>query len=112
MDRQKLADLLARVANEAVHEVVQELTSAEEVDLGNVNQLSWIGQAISREIRRRILLEVAEISGWSPKAMAPHLGMHDNSAVLRALRALRADAPDEYAAARRDGRIKVGGRRC
>lgn len=73
--------------------------------LSNLNFLSGMGNAVSLEVRRLILIYVANHMKWSLVKVAEELGFSDETGVLRAFKDV---AADELNAARRDGRIKRG----
>ena len=64
-----------------------------------------IGREAAREAQRKALLRALKAHDWNLAHTADALLMGDASAVIRALKAL---APEEYDAAREDGRIRTG----
>lgn len=60
------------------------------------------GEDARREAQRKLLLKTLRESGWNLTRTAEALGMGAMQAVTRALKDL---APEEYAAAKADGRI-------
>jgi len=67
-----------------------------------------VGREAAREAQRKVLLEAWEAHAWNMTATAEALSMGDGTAVIRALKAL---APEEYEAAKKDGRISPANRR-
>lgn len=74
----------------------------------DTNTLSALGNLVSKVVRRHVLLIVAGECRWSLTRMATALRLSSVGDVIRAFKDL---APDELAAARRDGRITRGGDR-
>lgn len=70
--------------------------------------LSGAMRSAAHAAGRALVLEALERTGWNLTHAAQELGVMATANLIRSLRKL---APEEYAAARRDGRIKVGGRR-
>lgn len=66
------------------------------------------GEDARREAQRKLLLKTLGEHDWNLTATAEALGMAFAQSVVRALNEL---APEEYKAARRDGRISPGNRR-
>lgn len=64
-----------------------------------------IGREAAREAQRKALLRALKAHDWNLAHTADALSMGDASAVIRALKSL---APEEYDAAREDGRIRSG----
>ena len=64
-----------------------------------------IGREAAREAQRKALLRALKAHDWNLAHTAEALSMGAASAVIRALKAL---APEEYDAAREDGRIRSG----
>ncbi len=67
-----------------------------------------VGRDAARDAQRRVLLEALEAHAWNMTASAEALGMGAGANVIRALKAL---APEEYEAARLDGRVSQANRR-
>ncbi|MDB4930079.1 MAG: hypothetical protein JWM10_2563 [Myxococcaceae bacterium] len=67
-----------------------------------------VGREAAREAQRKVLLESWKAHDWNMTATAEALGMGDGTAVIRALKAL---APEEYDAAKKDGRVSPANRR-
>jgi transcriptional regulator with GAF, ATPase, and Fis domain len=67
-----------------------------------------VGREAAREAQRKVLLESWKANGWNMTATAEALGMGSGPAVIRALKTL---APDEYEAAKTDGRVSPANRR-
>lgn len=61
-----------------------------------------VGEEARREAQRKLLLRTLKEHGWNLTKTAEALGMGAMQAVTRALKDL---APEEYAAAKTDGRI-------
>lgn len=61
-----------------------------------------VGEDARREAQRKLLLKTLKEHGWNLTKAAEALGMGAMQAVTRALKDL---APEEYAAAKADGRI-------
>ena len=66
-----------------------------------------IGREAAREAQRKALLRAWKANDWNLSRTAETLQMGSSSAVIRALKLL---APEEYDAAREDGRIRAGRR--
>jgi len=64
-----------------------------------------IGREAAREAQRKALLRALKAHEWNLARTAEALAMGSGSAVIRALKLL---APEEYDAAREDGRIRAG----
>lgn len=67
-----------------------------------------VGREASRAAQRAALLAALAARSWNLSAVARELKITDTSAVIRALKSL---APDEYEAAKKDGRIAPGRRK-
>ena len=67
------------------------------------------GDDARREAQRKLLLSTLRKTRWSLRAAADALGLSGSAGVVRALKDV---APEEYAAARADGRIKAGAPRA
>ena len=67
-----------------------------------------IGREAAREAQRKVLLEALEAHAWNMTATGETLGMGTGANVIRALKQL---APEEYEAAKVDGRISPANRR-
>ena len=67
------------------------------------------GDAARRKAQRKLLLATLRSHKWNLRAAADALGLSGSAGVVRALKDV---APDEYAAARLDGRIKAGAPRA
>jgi len=63
------------------------------------------GDDARREAQRKLLLRTLKAHGWNLRASAVALGLSGSAGVVRALQEV---APEEYAAAKADGRIKAG----
>lgn len=72
------------------------------------SKLTLEGERCAAEGKRALLLKTLERHGWNLTATAAALEMGFAQSVVRALNEL---APEEYEAARRDGRISPGNRR-
>jgi len=66
------------------------------------------GDDARREAQRKLLLRALKTHGWNLRASAEALGLSGTPGVVRALKDV---APDEYTAAKADGRIQPGVRR-
>ena len=66
------------------------------------------GDDARREAQRKLLLRTLKTHGWNLRVSAAALGLSGTPGVVRALKDV---APDEYTAAKADGRIKPGVRR-
>lgn len=66
------------------------------------------GDDARRDAQRKLLLRTLRAQGWNLRASAVALGLSGTPGVVRALKEV---APDEYTAAKADGRIKPGVRR-
>lgn len=73
-----------------------------------VSLFTRVGNEAKATAQRRLLLDTLKQNGWNLTATAEALEMAALANVIRALQEL---APDEYEAARRDGRISPGNRR-
>ena len=71
------------------------------------SKLSAAGEEASRLARRTLLLTTCETLGWDLTKVAAALELATGADVIRGLKEL---APDEYAAAQADGRIRRGRR--
>lgn len=67
------------------------------------------GDAARRAAQRKLLLRTLRETRWSLREAADALGLSGSAGVVRALKDV---APEEYAAARADGRIKAGAPRA
>ena len=68
------------------------------------SEFTRVGNEAKARAQRDVLLAALRENDWNLTATGDALGMHTPT-VIRALREL---APDEYEAARRDGRIRAG----
>lgn len=66
------------------------------------------GDAARRKAQRKLLLRTLNQHDWNLRACAMALGLSGTPGVVRALKEV---APDEYATAKAEGRIKPGVRR-
>lgn len=73
-----------------------------------VSRFTRVGNDAKAAAQRKLLLDTLKQNGWNLTATAEALEMAALANVIRALQEL---APDEYEAARRDGRISPGNRR-
>lgn len=73
-----------------------------------VSRFTRVGNDAKAAAQRKLLLDTLKQNGWNLTATAEALEM---SALTNVIRALQELAPDEYEAARRDGRISPGNRR-
>ena len=99
------AEQLRDIVIDAFVEVSCDLRGLE-AEMRKTNTLSAMGNLVSKAVRRRVLLAVAEEYQWRLTEMARPLGLYSCSEVLRYVKEL---APAEYEAARVDGRIVRGG---
>jgi transcriptional regulator with GAF, ATPase, and Fis domain len=67
-----------------------------------------VGREAAREAQRKVLLEALAAHAWNMTVTAESLGMGTGANVTRALKQL---APEEYEAAKADGRISPANRR-
>lgn len=66
------------------------------------------GDEARRKAQRKLLLATLRAHGWNLRGAAEPLGLSGSPGVIRALKDV---APEEYAAAKADGRIQPGVRR-
>ncbi len=67
-----------------------------------------VGREAAREAQRKVLLEALDAHAWNMTVTAEALGMGTGANVTRAVKQL---APEEYEAAKADGRISPANRR-
>lgn len=65
------------------------------------------GEDARRAAQRKLLLATLKAHGWNLAHAAEDLGLSGSAGVIRALKDV---APEEYEAARGDGRIRAGAR--